>query len=158
MAASTLSSLPPEEKKQYTAARDSAKAGLLEGEVPCGAVLAVNGKTIGVGRDRRVQKRNFLHHATMDCLENAGRLKAAEYKQSVLYTTSSLCPMCAGAVLLFGIPKIVIGENTNFAGEVELLRSRGVEVFLLNDEDIFRILKRFIDKHQVQWQRFIGAQ
>ncbi|MGE5353460.1 MAG: nucleoside deaminase, partial [Acidobacteriota bacterium] len=110
---------------------EEAKTGLEEGGIPIGSVLVHNGKIIGRGHNRRIQKQSPTLHAEIDCLENAGRQKAEVYRESVLYTTLSPCAMCSGAVLLYGIPKVIIGENRTFMGEEELLASRGVKVEVL---------------------------
>ncbi len=115
------------------AAIDEAKAGLVEGGIPIGSVLVHAGKIIGRGHNRRVQKGSAILHGEMDALENAGRHPASVYRQSTLYTTLSPCSMCTGAILLYGIPRVVIGENKTFMGEEELLRSRGVETTVLDD-------------------------
>src|SRR6266566_7381272 len=110
------------------AALDEAKQGLAEGGIPIGSVLVIDGKVVGRGHNRRVQKGSAILHAEMDCLENAGRLRPADYRQSVLYSTLSPCDMCSGTALLYGIPKVVIGENRTFRGPEDYVRSRGVEL------------------------------
>ncbi|MFH1721433.1 MAG: nucleoside deaminase [Candidatus Altiarchaeota archaeon] len=134
-----------------------AKEGLAEGGIPIGSVLVFHGEEIiGRGHNRRVQKGSVVLHAEMDCLENAGRRTAEQYRQCTLYTTLSPCSMCSGAVLLYGIPRVVIGENKNFAGEEELLKSRGVEVEILDDEECIKILADFIEANPELWNEDIG--
>ena len=119
------------------AALDEAHKGLNEGGIPIGSVIVYKGKIIGRGHNRRVQKKSAILHGEMDALENAGRLSAKVYRECVLYTTLSPCPMCSGAIILYGIPEVVIGENVNFMGEEELLKSRGVKITVLQDSECF---------------------
>jgi len=133
-----------------------AEKGLAEGGIPIGSVLVIDGKIFGRGHNKRVQKSSAVLHAEMDCLENAGRLSASEYRKSTLYSTLSPCDMCSGAVLLYGIPRVVIGENKNFKGPEEYVRSRGVDVILLNDSECERIMRVFIEKHPELWNEDIG--
>jgi cytosine deaminase len=112
----------------------------------------------GKGHNRRVQKGSVILHGEMDALENAGRQEAKVYRESVLYTTLSPCPMCTGAILLYGIPKVVIGENQSFMGAEDLLRSHGVEVVVLNDEECIRMMEDFIQEHPVLWNEDIGEE
>lgn len=126
------------------AAIEEARQGLAEGGIPIGAVIVHQGRIIGRGHNRRVQKGSAILHGEMDALENAGRQPAAVYRSSVLYTTLSPCPMCCGAILLYGIPRVVIGENQTFMGEEELLRSRRVQVDVLQDEQCISLMEQFI--------------
>jgi cytosine deaminase len=139
------------------AALDEARQGLAEGGIPIGAVLVHEGTIIGRGHNRRVQNGSAVLHAEMDALENAGRLPASVYRKSVLCTTLSPCAMCSGAVLLYGIPKVVIGENRTFMGEETLLRSRGVELDILQDEDCIALMRGFIAARPDLWNEDIGA-
>ena len=129
------------------AAIEEAEAGLREGGIPIGSVLVHDGRILGRGHNRRVQQKSPTLHAEMDALERAGRQAAAIYRRSVLYTTLSPCAMCTGAILLYGIPKVVIGENTTFVGEEDLLRSRGVTLTVVNDLTCIQMMARFIDAH-----------
>jgi len=133
-----------------------AKKGLKEGGIPIGSVLVHNNKIIGRGHNRRVQQDSVVLHGEMDALENAGRQKASVYKESVLYTTLSPCSMCSGTILLYGIPKVVIGENKTFLGEEALLKSRGVEVIVVNDEACIDIMTTFINEKPELWNEDIG--
>ena len=134
-----------------------AKVGLAEGGIPIGSVLVQEGKIIGRGHNRRVQRGSSILHGEMDALENAGRLPASVYTQSVLYTTLSPCAMCSGAILLYRIPRVVIGENVTFMGEEELLRSRGVVVDVLQDAVCIEMMKQFILKNPTLWNEDIGV-
>lgn len=138
------------------AAVDEAKAGRDEGGIPIGAVLVHNGRIIGRGHNRRVQRGSAILHGEMDALENAGRQPARVYKESVLYTTLSPCAMCSGAILLYGIPRVVIGENRTFRGEEELLRQRGVEVTVADDAACVRLMEEFIAANPALWNEDIG--
>jgi len=133
-----------------------AEKGLEEGGIPIGSVLVIDGKIAGRGRNRRVQKGSAILHAEMDCLENAGRLKPSEYRRAVLYSTLSPCDMCSGTVLLYRIPKVVIGENKTFRGPEEYLRSRGVELVILNDAGCIRLMQKFIKENPALWNEDIG--
>ncbi len=139
------------------AAVAEAEAGYAEGGIPIGSVLVHNGQIIGRGHNRRVQQGSAILHGEMDALENAGRLPAAVYRDSVLYTTLSPCPMCSGAVLLYGIPRVIIGENRTFMGEEELLRSRGVAVEVLQDSRCIALMERFIAEKPGLWNEDIGV-
>lgn len=139
------------------AAIDEASAGLAEGGIPIGSVLVHDGRIIGRGHNRRVQRGSAILHGEMDALENAGRLPALVYGQCVLYTTLSPCAMCTGAILLYGIPRVVIGENMTFMGEEALLRSRGVTVEVRKDERCVRLMRQFIDQHPDLWNEDIGV-
>ena len=135
---------------------DEAKAGRDEGGIPIGAVLVHDGKVIGRGHNRRVQTGSAVLHGEMDALENAGRLSAKVYQKSVMYTTLSPCSMCSGAMLLYGIPKVVIGENETFMGEEQLLKSRGVEVEVVDSEECKQLMKTFIAEKPELWNEDIG--
>lgn len=139
------------------AAIDEARAGLAEGGIPIGSVLVHDGKIIGRGHNRRVQKGSAILHGEMDALENAGRQAAAVYRKSTIYTTLSPCSMCSGTILLYGIPKVVIGENTTFMGEEALLRSRGVEITVLDDPACKELTRQFIAAKPSLWNEDIGV-
>jgi cytosine deaminase len=134
-----------------------AEAGASEGGIPIGSVLAHRGRILGRGHNRRVQRGSAVLHGEMDALENAGRQAAAVYRECVLYTTLSPCPMCSGAILLYGIPRVVIGENRTFLGDEELLRSRGVSVEVLQDPTCIRLMETFIRDHPELWNEDIGV-
>jgi cytosine deaminase len=138
------------------AAFDEARQGLAEGGSPIGSVLVSGDRILGRGHNRRVQAGSTVLHAEMDALERAGRRTAAVYRTCSHYTTLSPCAMCTGAVLLYGIPRVIIGENRTFRGEEELLRSRGVAVEVLNDPDCERLLAEFIREHPALWDEDIG--
>jgi cytosine/creatinine deaminase len=140
------------------AAIDEAQAGLSEGGIPIGSVLVHAGRIIGRGHNRRVQQGNPILHGEMDALQNAGRQPPKIYRESVLYTTLSPCAMCSGAILLYGIPRIVIGENRTFMGEEELLHSRGVHLDVLQDPDCLQLMKRFIAAQPTLWYEDIGEE
>lgn len=139
------------------AAIDEAETGRAEGGIPIGSVLVHQGKIIGRGRNRRVQKGSAILHGEMDALENAGRLSAKVYRESVLYTTLSPCPMCSGAIVLYGIPKVVIGENHSFMGEEAWLASHGVTVEVLQDKTCMRIMAEFMIERPELWNEDIGV-
>jgi creatinine deaminase len=134
-----------------------AEAGLAEGGIPIGSVLVHEGQIIGRGHNRRVQRGSAILHGEMDALENAGRLPAVVYTRSVLYTTLSPCAMCSGAILLYRIPRIVVGENVTFEGEEDLLRDRGVAVDVLQDARCIEMMRRFILEHPAIWNEDIGV-
>ncbi len=138
------------------AAIEEAQLGLAEGGIPIGSVIVHRGQIIGRGHNRRVQQGSVIKHAEMDAFENAGRLPAQVYRESVLYTTLSPCSMCSGAILLYGIGKIVIGENQTFMGDEPLLRSRGVQVDVLQDETCVELMRRFIASQPELWNEDIG--
>jgi cytosine/creatinine deaminase len=138
------------------AAIAEAEAGAREGGIPIGSVLVHGGRIIGRGHNRRVQRGSAVLHAEMDALENAGRQSPAVYRTSVLYTTLSPCAMCSGAVLLYGISKVIIGENQTFTGEEALLRSRGVVLEVLQDPTCIDLMRRFIRDHPALWSEDIG--
>ncbi len=135
---------------------EAAKKGLAEGGIPIGAVLVKQDKVIARGHNRRVQKGSNVLHGEMDALENLGRQSGDFYQDTTLYTTLSPCSMCAGAILLYKIPKVVIGENRTFLGEEDLLRHRGVEVAVLDDPFCYRMMQEFITKHPSLWHEDIG--
>lgn len=139
------------------AAIDEAKLGLAEGGIPIGSVLVHQGQIIGRGHNRRVQQGSAILHGEMDALENAGRLSAQVYRESVLYTTLSPCAMCTGAILLYGIPKVVIGENQTFMGEEALLRARGVTVEVVQDSTCIALMREFIASKPELWNEDIGV-
>ena len=139
------------------AAIEQARQGLREGGIPIGSVIVHQGKIIGRGHNRRVQRGSAILHGEMDALENAGRQPAAVYRQSILYTTLSPCSMCSGAILLYGIPRVVIGENQTFLGEEELLRSRGVSVEVLQNDECIRLMREFIERNPKLWNEDIGV-
>jgi len=135
-----------------------AQKGLTEGGLPIGSVVVCDGEILGRGHNRRIQRGSAILHAEMDALENAGRLKADVYKRCTLYTTLSPCVMCSGAILLYKIPRIIIGEHDNFMGEEDLLRSRGVNVEVLNDPDCIAMMKSFIQNNPDLWNEDIGEE
>ena len=139
------------------AAIDEARLGLAEGGIPIGSVLVIDGRIVGRGHNRRVQKGSAILHAEMDCLEAAGRLKAADYRRSTLYSTLSPCDMCSGTALLYGIPRIVIGENRTFQGPEAYVRSRGVELIVVDDADCIRLMREFIVARPELWNEDIGV-
>jgi len=139
------------------AAIAEAKAGLKEGGIPIGSVIIHNNKILGRGHNRRVQKGSVVLHGEMDALENAGRQPALVYKECVLYTTLSPCPMCTGAILLYGIPKVFIGENRTYLGAEELLKQNGVEVVVLNDTECIQMMEQFIKTNPGLWNEDIGV-
>lgn len=139
------------------AAIAEARKGLKEGGIPIGAVVVYQGKIIGRGHNQRVQKGSVILHGEMDALENAGRRNASTYKESVLYTTLSPCAMCAGAILLYGIPRVIIGENKTFTGEEALLRSHGVKVEVLQNSICVNLMEEFIRNKPELWNEDIGV-
>ena len=138
------------------AALEEAKKGLEEGGIPIGSVLVIDDKIVGRGHNRRVQKGSAILHTEMDCLENAGRLKVSDYRKAILYSTLSPCDMCSGAVLLYKITKVVIGENKTFQGPEDYLRSRGVMLQILNDSECIKLMGDFISKNPSLWDEDIG--
>ena len=138
------------------AAIEEAQQGLAEGGIPIGSVLVHNGVILGRGHNRRIQKGSPILHGEMDALENAGRHPAKVYRESVLYTTLSPCAMCSGAILLYGIPTVIVGENQTFLGEEELLRSRGVRVDVVQDPACIEMMTRFIATRPQLWNEDIG--
>ncbi len=143
--------------KFIEAAIEEAKTGLAEGGIPIGSVIVHQGRVIGRGHNRRVQRGSAILHAEMDALENAGRQAPSVYRESILYTTLSPCAMCSGAILLYGIPKIIIGENMTFMGEEDLLRSRGVAVEVVQDAVCVNLMRDFIARKPALWNEDIGA-
>ncbi|MDA3941693.1 MAG: nucleoside deaminase [Spirochaetia bacterium] len=143
--------------KFLTAAYEEAKKGLTEGGIPIGAVLVIDGKIVGRGHNRRVQKDSPTLHAEIDCFENAGRLKASDYQKATLYSTLSPCDMCSGAALLYKIPKVVIGENKTFQGPEDHLRERGVELEIVNSPECIEIMDKFIKDKPDLWNEDIGV-
>jgi len=139
------------------AAIEEAERGLEEGGIPIGSVLVRSGTIVARGHNRRVQRGSVVLHAEMDCLENAGRLRAADYAASTLYSTLSPCDMCSGAVLLYRIPRVVVGENRTFRGPEDHLRARGVEVVLADDADCARLMESFVAARPDLWNEDIGA-
>ena len=142
--------------KFLKAAFDEAQKGLQEGGIPIGSVIVHKGRIIGRGHNRRVQQGSTVLHGEMDAFENAGRQPASVYRECTLYTTLSPCPMCSGAMLLYGIPKVIVGENTTFLGEEELLRSRGVDVEVLQDKACIQMMQAFITERPELWNEDIG--
>ncbi len=139
-----------------SAAIDEAVLGGTEGGIPIGSVLVIDGNIVGRGHNQRVQQGSAVLHAEMDCLENAGRLSSDQYRRATLYSTLSPCDMCTGAVLLYGIPRVVVGENRTFKGPEDLLRSRGVNVEVLDDEACINMMSEFITSHLDLWNEDIG--
>ncbi|MEW6180617.1 MAG: nucleoside deaminase [Chloroflexota bacterium] len=138
------------------AAYEEARQGYREGGIPIGSVLVLDGKIIGRGHNRRVQRGSPILHAEMDALENAGRLAPEEYRRATIYTTLSPCDMCSGAILLYKIPRVVIGENQTFLGAEELLKSRGVELVVLNEPQLIQMMQDFIAEKPELWYEDIG--
>jgi creatinine deaminase len=143
--------------KFLEAAIVDAKKGLEEGGIPIGSVLVIDDEIVGRGHNRRVQNGSAILHAEMDCFENAGRLTANDYKKATLYSTLSPCDMCSGTALLYKIPKIVIGENKTFQGPEEYLRSRGVELVILNNPECITLMADFIKANPELWNEDIGV-
>jgi creatinine deaminase len=139
------------------AAIAEARQGIAEGGIPIGSVVVHGGRIIGRGHNRRVQNGSAILHGEMDALENAGRQSAAVYRESVLYTTLSPCAMCTGAILLYGIPRVIIGENRTFMGEEELLRARGVSVEVTQNDECIRLMEEFIRQNPALWNEDIGV-
>ncbi|MGB8361379.1 MAG: nucleoside deaminase [Acidimicrobiia bacterium] len=139
------------------AAIAEAEKGLAEGGIPIGSAIVIDGEIVGRGHNRRVQRGSAILHGEMDALEDAGRLTAAEYRRSVLYTTLSPCDMCTGAILLYRIPRVVVGEHRTFLGNEELLRERGVEVEVADDERCVEMMTRFIAEQPQLWNEDIGV-
>jgi creatinine deaminase len=142
----------------FKEALKQARKSFQEGGIPIGSVLVHNGQIIGKGHNRRIQQGSVILHGEMDALENAGRLDAATYRQSVIYTTLSPCPMCTGAILLYGIPKVVIGENKTFLGAEALLKQNGVEVVVLDNQECVELMQAFIQKNPAEWHEDIGEE
>ena len=138
------------------AAIDEAKQGLAEGGIPIGSVLVIDGKIVARGHNKRVQQGSAVLHAEMDCLENAGRLTAADYQKATLYSTLSPCDMCSGAILLYGIPKVVVGENVTFQGPEAYVQSRGVDVTVVDNHECKQLMRDFISAKPQLWNEDIG--
>jgi cytosine/creatinine deaminase len=138
------------------AALDEARRGLAAGGIPIGAVLVIDGRIVGRGHNQRVQQGSPTRHAEIDCLENAGRLRAADYARATLYSTLSPCDLCSGAALLYGIPRIVVGENRTFRGPEDYVRSRGVEVTVVDDPECRRLMTAFVAARPELWNEDIG--
>jgi cytosine/creatinine deaminase len=137
---------------------DEARQGLAEGGIPIGSVLVIDGQIVGRGHNRRVQRGSAILHAEMDCLENAGRLKARNYRRSVLYSTLSPCDMCSGTALLYDIPRVVIGENRTFRGPEDYVRSRGVQVEVVDNAECYELMQQFIASNPELWNEDIGEE
>lgn len=138
------------------AAVAEARKGRDAGGIPIGSVLVIDDEIVGRGHNQRIQRGSVVLHAEMDCLENAGRLKASDYRKATIYSTLSPCSMCTGAILLYGIPIVVVGEKTTFAGPQRLLESAGVEVYVLDDLRCISIMEEFISTHPELWNEDIG--
>jgi cytosine deaminase len=152
----TSSAYIPIVDKFLQAAIEEARSGEVAGGIPIGSVLVIDGEIVSRGHNQRVQKGSAVLHAEMDCLENAGRLTASEYRSAVLYSTLSPCDMCSGAILLYGIPRVVVGENRTFQGPEEHLRSRGVQLEILDDSNCVQMMRDFIAAHPSLWNEDIG--
>ena len=137
---------------------EEAREGLAEGGIPIGSVLVVDGRVVGRGHNRRVQSASAILHAEMDCLENAGRLEPADYRRAGLYSTLSPCDMCSGTALLYRIPKIVIGENRTFRGPEDYVRSRGVELEIVDSRECYELMREFIAARPELWNEDIGEE
>ena len=140
------------------AAIKEAKEGLASGGIPIGSVLVIDDKIVGRGHNQRVQKKSQILHAEMDCLQNAGRLSPGAYRRAVIYSTLSPCDMCSGAILLYKIPKVIIGENLTFRGPEDYLRAHGVEVIVREDLTCVAMMRRFKEEHPELWNEDIGEQ
>src|SRR5213593_680777 len=138
------------------AAIEEAKKGLAAGGIPIGSVLVCDGKIIGRGHNQRVQRGSVIHHAEMDCLENAGRQKASVYQRCTIYSTLSPCPMCSGAILLYGIPRVVVGENVTFQGPEAYVRAQGVQVEVVQNAECIQLMREFIAARPELWNEDIG--
>lgn len=138
------------------AAIEEARRGFQAGGIPIGSVLVIDGRIVGRGHNQRVQRGSSVLHAEMDCLENAGRLTASDYRNAVLYSTLSPCDMCSGAILLYGIPKVIVGENRTFQGPEEYLRSRGVTIDVVDDDECRKLMLDFIAANGSLWNEDIG--
>lgn len=138
------------------AAIDEAKKGLAAGGIPIGSVLVCDGKIIGRGHNQRVQKGSVIHHGEMNCLENAGRQRASVYKRCTIYTTLSPCPMCSGAILLYGIPRVIVGENVTYLGAEHHLRAHGIHVEILQNPECIQLMRDFISQRPELWNEDIG--
>jgi cytosine deaminase len=143
-------------RKFMSVAIEEARKGLSEGGIPIGSVLVIDSKIVGRGHNQRMQRGSAVLHAEMDCLENAGRMTARDYRNSVLFSTLSPCDMCSGAVLLYGIPKVIVGENKTFQGPEQYVRDRGVDVMVLNDPECIEMMEKFIRDNPTLWNEDIG--
>jgi cytosine deaminase len=139
------------------AALEEARLGLAEGGIPIGSVLVIDGKIVGRGHNRRVQRGSAVLHAEMDCLEQAGRLRADQYARATIYSTLSPCDMCSGAILLYKIPRVIVGEERTFQGPSSYLRSRGVDVVVADDPRCVELMRAFIAAHRTLWNEDIGT-
>ena len=139
-----------------SAAIEEAKAGLSNGGIPIGSVLVIDGKIVGRGHNQRIQKDSVIRHAEMDCLERAGRLLPSQYRRATLYSTLSPCDMCSGAVLLYKIPRVIIGENRTFRGPEDYLRARGVHIQVVDNIECFHLMEQFIRERPALWNEDIG--
>ena len=139
------------------AALEEARLGLREGGVPIGSVLVCDGAIIGRGHNQRVQRESVIHHAEMNCLENAGRQKADVYRRCTIYSTLSPCPMCSGAIVLYGIPRVVIGENVTFQGAEDYMRANGIQVEVVQSDECIALMRDFIRDHPELWNEDIGV-
>ncbi len=144
------------DRRFLDAAIEEARTGLAEGGVPIGAALVVDGEVLATGRNRRVQMGSVIRHGETDCMENAGRLRASVYARATMYTTLSPCSMCSGTILLYGIPRVVLGENRTFLGAEDHLRNSGVEVVNLDSEECAALMREFIDTYPDIWNEDIG--
>ena len=147
-----------DDERFLKAAIEEARIGRAEGGIPIGAALVADGRVLGAGRNRRVQLGSAIRHGETDALEMAGRLPASVYRRTTMYTTLSPCHMCTGAILLYGIPRVVLGENRTFLGAEDLLRSHGVEVVNLDSEECYRLMQEFIAEHPELWNEDIGEE
>ena len=145
------------DQQAMRAVQEETRKGLAEGGIPIGSVLVKGGQIIGRGHNRRVQQNSVVLHAEMDCLENAGRLTAADYRECTLYSTLSPCDMCSGAALLYGIPRVVIGENVTFMGAEAHMRERGLSLTVLNDAECIELMRGFIADQPTLWNEDIGV-
>jgi len=143
-------------RKYMAIAIEEAKKGFAMGGIPIGSILVIDDKIVGRGHNQRIQKGSAILHAEMDCLENAGRLTAKEYRKSVLFSTLSPCDMCSGAVLLYRIPRIIVGENKTFQGPEQHIRDRGVDVTILNNPECIEMMEKFIKDNPTLWNEDIG--
>ncbi len=142
--------------KYLQAAIEEARKGMASGGIPIGSVLVIDDQIVGRGHNQRVQKGSAILHAEMHCLENAGRIKASDYRRATLYSTLSPCDMCSGAILLYGIPKVIIGENRTFRGPEDYLKYRGVEVIVVDNQECRKLMKTFIENNPELWNEDIG--
>lgn len=142
--------------KFLDAAISEARQGLRSGGIPIGSVLVIDGSIVGRGHNQRIQNGSAVLHAEMACLENAGRLSAADYRRAVLYSTLSPCDMCSGAVLLYKIPRVVVGENRTFQGPEDYLRTRGVQLDIVDNPECVQLMREFIDNNETLWNEDIG--